>query len=214
VARAFKRKGDRYVAKFDAIERGVVAGLMEQTRELVAPRSIESEARTGDAFDELVAGLGVSVAPDDQIAETGWTRGDAGDDLADRDPALARLLPTAHRGDEEVAAEFRRLTEYELRDRKAATLATAIDALVHPTGDRLELSREQAQAVVVALTDTRLVLGERLGLRTDDDALSLDERVAGLDPDDPAVYAASLYDFLTWMQESLTTALLGRGLFG
>ena len=27
------------------------------------------------------------------------------------------------------------------------------------------------------------------------------------------VYAASFYDFLTWMQESLTTALLGRGLF-
>ena len=208
MARAFKRKGDRFVAKFDPIERGVVAGLMEQTKELVAPPTSEAQgAASGDEFDQLVAGLGVSVAADDQIP-------DSGQDLADRDPALARLLPRAHQGDEQVAAEFRRLTEHDLRDRKAATLATAIDALLRPTGDRLELTRDQAQAVVVALTDTRLVLGERLGLRTDDDALHLDERVSGLDPDDAVVYAASLYDFLTWMQESLTTALLGRGLFG
>ena len=207
MARAFKRKSDRYVAKFDPIERGVVAGLMEQTRELLAPPPSESQPDAGDEFEQLVAGLGVSVAPDDQIPESAQ-------DVAARDPALTRLFPTAHRGDEQVAAEFRRLTEHDLRDRKAATLTTAIDALRHPTGDRLELTREQAQAVVVALTDTRLVLGERLGLRTDDDALHLDERVARLDPDDPDVYAASLYDFLTWMQESLTTALLGRGLFG
>jgi hypothetical protein len=204
VARAFRRKGDRFVAKFDEMERGVVAGLMEQTREIVAPADTGEPARAGDTFDDIVAGLGVSVAAGDQ---------EPVEDPADRDPALARLLPTAHRGDEEVAAEFRRLTEHELRDRKATNLATAIEALRGARGDRLELTREQAQAVLVALTDTRLVLGERLGLRTDEDALVLDERIATLDPDDPAVYAASFYDFLTWMQESLATAMLGRGLF-
>ncbi|HEU4330597.1 MAG TPA: DUF2017 domain-containing protein [Lapillicoccus sp.] len=204
MARAFRRKGDRFVAKFDEMERGVVAGLMEQTREIVAPVETSEPTPTGDAFDDIVAGLGVSVAAGDQ---------EPVEDPADRDPALERLLPTAHRGDEEVAAEFRRLTEHDLRDRKATNLATAIEALRGASGDRLELTREQAQAVLVALTDTRLVLGERLGLRTDEDALVLDERIATLDPDDPAVYAASFYDFLTWMQESLTTAMLGRGLF-
>ena len=204
MARAFRRKGQRYVAKLDAAERSVVAGLMEQTRELVATPGEAVRVDTGDAFDDLVAGLGVSVAPDDQVPMPRE---------GTRDPALERLLPTAHRGDEQVAAEFRRLTEHDLRDRKATTLATAIEALRSAEGDRLDLSREQAQAFVVALTDTRLVLGERLGLRTDEDALTLDERVAGLDPDDPAVYAASFYDFLTWMQESLTSALMGRGLF-
>ncbi|MDQ6714616.1 MAG: DUF2017 domain-containing protein [Actinomycetota bacterium] len=203
MARAFRRKGDRFVAKFDEMERGVVAGLMEQTRELIAPPERE---RTGDAFEDLVAGLGVSVAADDQVAGPGEVGGS-------RDPALERLLPPAHREDEAVASEFRRLTENDLRDRKATTLTTAIDALRSASGDRLELTREQAGAMVVALTDTRLVLGERLGLRTDEDALELDERVASLDPDDPAVYAASFYDFLTWIQESLTTALMGRGLF-
>ncbi len=203
MARGFKRKGQRFVAAFDEMERGVVAGLMEQTRELVAPPERE---RTGDAFEDLVAGLGVSVAADDQVAGPNEVGGA-------RDPALERLLPTAHKGDDEVASEFRRLTENDLRDRKATTLTTAIDALRAADGDRLELTRNQAHAMVIALTDTRLVLGERLGLRTDEDALELDERVSSLDADDPAVYAASFYDFLTWMQESLTTALMGRGLF-
>jgi hypothetical protein len=170
VARAFRRKGDRFVAKFDEMERGVVAGLMEQTREIVVPPDVADRPQTGDAFDDLVAGLGVSVAGEDQ--ESGPTRS------VDRDPALERLLPTAHRGDEQVAAEFRRLTEHGLRDRKATNLATAIAALRDATGDRLELTREQAEAVLVALTDTRLVLGERLGLRTDEDALALDERIS------------------------------------
>ena len=207
MARAFRRKGERFVAKFDEMERGVVAGLMEQTREIVAPPDVGDRSETGDAFEDLVAGLGVSVAGEDQeiVPEQ---------DPFDRDPALERLLPTAHRADEQVAAEFRRLTEHGLRDRKATNLATAIAALRDASGDRLELTREQAEAVLVALTDTRLVLGERLGLRTDEDALTLDERISALDPDDPAVYAASFYDFLTWMQESLTAALLGRGLFG
>lgn len=203
MARGFKRKGQRFVAAFDEMERGVVAGLMEQTRELVAPPERE---RTGDAFEDLVAGLGVSVAADDQVAGPNEVGGA-------RDPALERLLPTAHKGDDEVASEFRRLTENDLRDRKATTLTTAIDALRAADGDRLELTRDQAHAMVIALTDTRLVLGVRLGLRTDEDALELDERVSSLDADDPAVYAASFYDFLTWMQESLTTALMGRGLF-
>ena len=203
MARGFKRKGQRFVATFDVMERGVVAGLMEQTRELVAPPERE---RSGDAFEDLVAGLGVSVAADDQVAGPNEVGGA-------RDPALERLLPTAHKGDQEVASEFRRLTENDLRDRKATTLTTAIDALRAGDGDKLELTRDQAHAMVIALTDTRLVLGERLGLRTDEDAIELDERVEGLDADDPTVYAASFYDFLTWMQESLTTALMGRGLF-
>jgi hypothetical protein len=195
VARAFRRKGKRFVAKFDAMEREVVADILDQTRELVAPPdSGTPKSSGGDEFDQIVASI--SVGRDGPA-----------------DPALDRLLPVAHRGDEKVAAEFRRLTEHDLRDRKAANLAVAIEALRGATGDHLELTKEQAGALAVALTDARLVLGERLGLRTDEDAQSLELVVRTLDPDDPVVYAASIYDFLTWMQESLTTAMLGRGLF-
>lgn len=203
MARGFRRKGDRFVAQLDATERRVVAGLMEQTRALLAPPEQEP---TGDAFEDLVAGLGISLGAQDRAP-------DSPAELGARDPALERLLPTAHRGDEQVAAEFRRLTEHDLRDRKATNLATAVTALRDASGDRLELSRAQAEAMVIALTDTRLLLGERLGLRTDEDAATLEQRVAGLDDGDPTLYAVSFYDFLTWMQESLTTALMGRGLF-
>jgi len=204
VARGFRHKGRLYVATMDEMERGVVAGLMDQTRDLLAP---SERGSTGDPFEDLVAGLGVSLAAEDQTPE-------APDVLEPRDPALDRLLPTAHRGDDQIAAEFRRLTEHDLRDRKATNLATAAAALRGATGDRLELTRAEAEATVIALTDTRLLLGERLGLRTDDDATNLEERLAGLDENDPAIYAVSFYDFLTWLQESLTTALMGRGLFG
>lgn len=125
-----------------------------------------------------------------------------------RDPALERLLPTAHREDPAMAAEFRRLTEHGLRERKAANLATAISALLTPDGDKVSLDREQAQAMVVALTDVRLLLGERLGLRTDDDADALQDRLEAASEGDSELYLAAYYDFMTWLQESLTQALM------
>jgi uncharacterized protein DUF2017 len=197
VARAFRRKGDHFVAKFDEMERRVVADLMEQTREIVAPVETPERVSTGDAFDDIVAGLGVSVAAGDQ---------DPLEDPSQRDPALDRLLPTAHRGDEEVAAEFRRLTETGLRQRKAAALDTAADLL--RGDDKVRLDAGQARELLKALTDVRLVLGERMGLRTDHDVDVLEAAAADLDPDDPLGYALAVYDFLTWLQETLASAML------
>ena len=98
MAKAFKRKGDRFVARLDSLEREVVAGLLEQTRDFLAPAP---RAETGDPFDDLVASMGM---PSFQEATDPRLEGP-------RDPALERLLPPAHREDEAVAAEFRRLTE-------------------------------------------------------------------------------------------------------
>ena len=56
MAKAFKRKGDRFVARLDSLEREVVAGLLEQTREFLAPAP---RAETGDPFDDLVASMGM-----------------------------------------------------------------------------------------------------------------------------------------------------------
>ena len=84
-----------------------------------------------------------------------------------------------------MAAEFRRLTEQDLRRRKSDGLTVAIEALRGVTdGDRVSLDLETAQAFVVALTDTRLLIGERLGLRTEEDveALELQLRAAGAHP--------------------------------
>ena len=209
MARGFKRKGEHYVAKLDPVERGLVVGLMEQVRELVAPENPVPDPRAGgDAFDQIVAGLGgsgwgVSVSAEDQLP----SHPSAADGRQERDPALERLLPTAHREDEQIAAEFRRLTEQGLRARKSANLSAAIAALASVEEQRVELAHDQAVAMVVALTDVRLVLGERLGLRADDDLGFLEDQVAGLEDDDPAVYALAVYDFLTWLQETLAHAL-------
>ena len=195
MAKAFKRKGDRFVARLDSLEREVVAGLLEQTRDFLAPAP---RAETGDPFDDLVASMEM---PSFQEATDPRLEGP-------RDPALERLLPPAHREDEAVAAEFRRLTEQGLRERKTATLTTAVDALRDADGDKVVLSAAQAQALVVALTDVRLLLGERLGLRTDDDAEELAQRLDDADQDDPATLLAAYYDFMTWLQESLTQSLM------
>ncbi|HEY7720878.1 MAG TPA: DUF2017 domain-containing protein [Pedococcus sp.] len=209
MARGFKRKGARYVAKLDPVERGLVVGLMEQVRELVAPDTpLPAPGEGGDAFDQIVAGLGgsgwgVSVSAEDQLPSA--PSSDARPE--ERDPALERLLPRAHREDEQIAAEFRRLTEQGLRSRKAANLSAAIAALASVDEQRVELAHDEAVAMVVALTDVRLVLGERLGLREDDDLEVLEEQVSGLEDDDPAVYALAVYDFLTWLQETLAHAL-------
>lgn len=213
MARAFRRRRNHYVASLDDAERTVLAGLMQQTRSLLAP----DREPTGDAFADLVASMGVSLAAEDQSAgdpdeaaqasttpELGFT---------DRDPALDRLLPTAHRGDDQVAAEFRRLTEQGLRQRKSANLDVALRALEAAGAaatDQVTLDTAQATAFLMALTDVRLLLGERMGMRTEQDADRLHEAMATIDDDDPLGYAMAWYDFLTWMQEGLTHAVMGH----
>lgn len=215
MARGFKRRDGRFVAKLDAVERGLVVGLMEQVLELVEPEpepdlgtepTDPTDPTDEDEFDRIVAGLGsigmgISLSAADQVPEL------SGSVPQPRDPALERIFPTANREDEQVAAEFRRLTEDGLRARKAANLTTAITALAAIDDQKISLEQPQALALLIALTDVRLVLGERLGLKHDDDMELLEEQVSGLEDDDPAVYALAVYDFLTWLQETLAHAL-------
>lgn len=193
MATAFRSRRGRIVGRLDADEIAVVVQLLRLTRDFVAPDRPE----TGDPFLDLVAGMG-ETDPDPQEPS---------------DPALRRLLPPAHRTDAEQAAQFRSLTEHSLRARKAATLATAITVLTDAEPPHIDLDQGQAQAVAVALTDIRLILGERLGLRTDEDSDRLHTQLQeALDGDrelDPAkAQQMAYYDFLSWLQESLTLAML------
>ena len=186
---------------FTAPHRG--ARLHPQLRRAAKPIEIvgeQSARRRNLEFAAIVAGLGmgVTVAAEDQ---TDLVASGAG-----RDPALDRLLPTANRQDDEAAAEFRRLTETGLRQRKAAGLALAASLL--RVEDKVVLDEASARAFLTALTDVRLVLGERMGLRTDEDLEALEAAAGELDPDDPLGYALAVYDFLTWFQETLASAML------
>lgn len=242
MARAFLRDGSSYVAILDEGERAMLSGLMHQTRLILAPE-IEP---TGDAFADLVASMGVSLAAEDQqpapteddalgtAAATGEDTHEDRDedrdedtdedtdeddvtdelveDVTDRDPALDRLLPTAHRGDDQIAAEFRRLTEEGLRQRKSGNLDVALERLSAAYDDRVELDAEQAPRFLMALTDVRLLLAERMGMRTEEDAEALHAAMEVIADDDPLGYAMAWYDFMTWLQETLTSALMGEAL--
>lgn len=193
MAKAFTRQANRIVGTMQAEEVAVVLELLGLTRDFVAP---EHEA-TGDPFLDLIAGLGEEHPDPDEP----------------RDPALRRLLPPAHLTDEAQAVEFRRLTEHTVRSRKAANLATAIEALSAAELPTVSLDVDQARALAMALTDIRLILGERLGMRTDEDSERLHESLAAAMQGDEEVEPAVLqqmayYDFLTWLQDSVTTALM------
>jgi len=210
MARAFLREQDCYVGLLESTERTVLHGLMQQTRLLLSPE-IEP---TGDAFDDLVASMGLSLSAANEPADGADDTAAQADSepLAERDPALDRLLPTAHRGDDQIAAEFRRLTEESLRQRKSGNLDVALACIEEAVGNRVVLDESQAPAFLMALTDVRLLLGERMGMRTEEDAEALHDAMDDIDDDDPLGYAMAWYDFLTWLQETLTQALMGADL--
>jgi hypothetical protein len=117
------------------------------------------------------------------------------------DPVLARLLPDAYADDAEAAGDFRRFTEQELRDGKAAAARTVL-ATLPEDGGRIRLSDEEGQVWLRALNDVRLALGVRLSITEDFDA-----RAADLDPADPRSAYMWIYDWLTFLQETLVRAL-------
>jgi hypothetical protein len=120
------------------------------------------------------------------------------------DSALHRLLPNGVQGDDAEALEFRRLTERSLRESKTGALRAAALLL---ESKPLLLNAEQAQYFARALNDVRLVLADRVGLETEEDA----ERLHGItDPSqaqDVDGYLALVYNFVTWLQETLMQAM-------
>ena len=134
------------------------------------------------------------------------------------DPAVARLVPDAYRGDPEASAEFRRLTGGDLLARRKtdaevvlATLSpsgpTVAGAYLDPTElDPPSLDERTANAPMVVtldqaetaawmrtLTALRLVLASRLGIETDADH----------DIDDPRF---GVYEWLGYRLEGLIDA--------
>ncbi|MDC7122128.1 DUF2017 domain-containing protein [Cellulomonas fimi] len=192
--RAFTEKHGAFVARLDASEREVVAALVADVAQLLgAPR-----------FDEV----GPGAAPEVPLLRT--------EDVAPpQDPAVRRLLPDASQDDPDVAAEFRRLTEDDLRARKVARLGVMWTLLTTPGDGRrqdlLTVAPKDAPELAAAITDLRLVLAERLDVRTDQDAEQLYDVLAddaqGQDVD-VRRYLVSLYGALSWLQESLVGLML------
>jgi hypothetical protein len=119
------------------------------------------------------------------------------------DPVIARLFPDGHRGDAEMAADYRELTESSLRSGKADDLAT-VRATLPAGGGEVRLDPDQAAAWLRTTNDLRLALGTRLDITEDTEP---PEEIAGEDDQQLAVYY-----WLTALQGSLVDALIaGRG---
>ena len=119
------------------------------------------------------------------------------DDVGD-DPVLQRLFPDGHRGDAEMAADYRELTEESLRSGKADDLAT-VRATLPADGGEVRLDPEQAAAWLRTTNDIRLALGVRLDVTADTEP-----------PEDPAGEEGqqlAVYYWLTAVQGSLVDAL-------
>ena len=122
----------------------------------------------------------------------------AEDPASAADPVLRRLLPDGHRGDPEIAADYRELTEASLRSGKADDLAT-MRASLPPDGGEVRLDPDQAAAWLRTSNDLRLALGTRLDVTEDT------EPPEDLTDDDDQQLA--LYYWLTALQGSLVDAL-------
>ena len=114
--------------------------------------------------------------------------------LADPDaPGLRRLFPPAYGADEaDRQAEYARLMRDDLVERHAGALE-----VLERTAGADELSADELDTWVRALTHLRLVLGTRLDVAEDDDPA---------DVDDPEHH---LYWYLGYLQETALDALTG-----
>ena len=90
-----------------------------------------------------------------------------------------------------------------MRETKIAHAQTVL-ACLSRSGDKVVLSRDEAQSWLGTLNDLRLTLGSRLGVQEDNHEL-----LAALAEDDPTFAAFHIYDWLTFLQDTLVQALTG-----
>ena len=174
----------RIVVRLDEVERDLLRSLLAQLVEFVAPAKRAADV---DPLEQLVGIDPHAVTP--------------------ADPALARLLPDGYGTDDPIwSAEFRRFTERPLREAKLANAATAVASLER-AGDKMTLSTAEAQSWLASLNDLRLTLGTRLDI-TDD----RHELYAAMSDDDAAAH--HIYDWLSYLQETLVRAVMGTDLMG
>jgi uncharacterized protein DUF2017 len=191
----FRRTPRGVSARFTSSQAGVLRNLVSQIAELVGgpgaaevpPADSPAEAGEG-AGEDLPPDLAAAFAMDEPAA-------------APEDPVLARLLPDAYGDDPEAAGEFRRYTELGLRSGKVAAAQTVL-ATLPADGGRVRLSAGDAEAWLRSLNDVRLALGVVLGITED-----YESEFGTLDPEDPRQAYLHVYDFLTFLQETLVRAL-------
>jgi hypothetical protein len=173
------RDGEVIVLRLAAEERPILATFAASLAEMLEPTQMAT-----DDTDPLAQLVGIS-----------------GNDPVDKpdDPALQRLLPDAY-ADADGAAEFRRLTDADLRAEKVANLRRILDGAT-ATGGVVRIEAGEVDSWLAGINDIRLVLGERLEITEESEHLS------DLDDGDPRLPPLAVYFWLTEIQDSILELL-------
>ena len=188
----FRRTPRGVSARFTSAQAGIVRNLVGQVAELVGGPEAASGPAPGEGGRETDP-----LFPDDLASVLDF----GGPASAPEDPVLARLFPDAYGDDPEAAGDFRRYTEQGLRDGKVAAARTVL-ATLPDEGGRIRLSAGDAEAWLRALNDVRLALGVLLEIKEDYERELADET-----PADPRSAYLQVYDWLTFLQETLVRSL-------
>ena len=167
----FTRRGTVITAHLHALESDILRSLCEQLVDLLRDRAQPDLDEDSLHTAGLLAQLGIG-----------------GSSTLPTDPALARLLPNAYRGDAAAASEHRRLTELGVVERKIVS-AQRLAASLRSTP--VDLDEIVAISWLRTLADLRLTLAARLHIEHDGDDGS----------GDPAML--ELYDWLGYLQSML-----------
>jgi hypothetical protein len=181
VARAFKYGLKGITGYLEPAERELLRSLFDDVVSMLEPEQRASQ-------DPLAALVGLDT-----------------DAREPSDRALRRLLPNVMKNDDDASLEFRRLTERSLREGKIGALRAAALGL---DKEELVLSPADARHWSAALNDVRLVLAERLDIRDEADAEHVHQMQDWSQAEDVESYLALVYNFTTWLQESLVQAML------
>src|SRR5215469_17326009 len=198
---AFRRSRGKVSARFTASQAVILRNLVSQVAELMGGATDPGLAVPGTAAPAAGLDAAGPEEPAASLEEMAAMLGTAGPTSPPEDPVLARLLPDAYRDDPEAAGEFRRYTEQGLRSGKVAAAQTVL-ATLPSDGGRVRLSAGDAEAWLRSLNDVRLALGVVLGITED-----YEPEFSELDPEDPREAYLHVYDWLTFLQETLVRAL-------
>ena len=111
-------------------------------------------------------------------------------------PAYARLFPPPSH-DAATAEDLRGLIHDDLREAKLEAARTLLGSL--PDDGAVSLDGETAEAWLTALNDVRLAIGTSIGVT---------EESYERDPEDAAMH---VYQWLSFLQETLVDAVSGNG---
>ncbi|TDC89987.1 DUF2017 domain-containing protein [Saccharopolyspora aridisoli] len=182
------RKNGHVQAELSQQEAAVIRGLVGQIKDMLTARGDE--------------------APKDELAELTGIR--TGPSTPPEDRVVARLLPDFYRRDPvtgdtdeeetDAAGAMRSLHEPALLEAKTGAAQLVLETCP-PMGGKVKLTSEQADNWLTALNDVRLALGTALDVE--------DDMPEELPEDDLRREHLGVYQWLTWVQDSLVGAVLG-----